>query len=63
MMMLVGLEALKLAKAQGNTEQALREEIEILRRLLTDALAAQEEPWNKPNVAHWLRVLDNVVSR
>jgi hypothetical protein len=61
--MLVGLEALKLAKAEGNTEQALREEIEILRRLLADAIAAQPEPWNKPNVARWLRVLDMVAER
>jgi len=61
--MLVGLEELKLAQQQGDTQQALREEIEILRRLLADAMAAQPEPWTKPNTAHWLRVLDNVVER
>lgn len=62
-MMLVGLEALKLAKMQGNTEQALREEIEILRRLLADSTArCLELGMFAPELEH-LEVLDMVVDR
>lgn len=62
-MTLVGLEALKLAKLQGNTEQALREEIEILRRLLADATARNLElGMFSPELEH-LEVFDMVVER
>ena len=61
--MLVGLEALKLAKLEGDTEQALREEIEILRRLLADATARNLEfGMYSPELEH-LEVLDMVVER
>jgi hypothetical protein len=61
--MLVGLEALKLAKLQGDTEQALREEIEILRRLLADATARNLELGMYSPELEYLAVLDMVVGR
>jgi hypothetical protein len=62
-MMLVGLEALKLAKMQGNTEQALREEIEILRRLLADATGRCLALGMCSPELEYLGVLDMVVER